>query len=64
MTLSIRIAIAALSIASIAPAFSPVQKTATVTATQNGQHVQIYAAESGHGTWLFPPNQNGGGNNG
>jgi hypothetical protein len=73
MTLTIRTVIAALNIASIAPAFTggsegavqpPVQNTATETPMQNGQYMQAYVAESGRGTWLFPPDQNGGGSNG
>ena len=28
---------------------------------QNGQGVHAYVTQSSHGTWLFPPNPNGGG---
>ena len=33
-----------------------------VATAQNGQ-VQVYATQSGHGTWLFAPQDGGGANN-
>jgi hypothetical protein len=42
---------------------APVQNAPAVATAQNGQAVHAYVANSNRGTWLFPPNQNGGGNN-
>ena len=43
---------------------SQVQKTAPVATAQDGQTIHAYVAQSRSlGTWLFPPNMNGGGNN-
>jgi hypothetical protein len=42
---------------------APVQNAPAVAAAQNGQAIHVYVTQSNHGTWLFPPNQNGGGNN-
>src|SRR3954468_16840174 len=41
---------------------APVQNAPAVATAQNGQAVHAYVANSNRGTWLFPPNQNGGGN--
>ena len=43
-------------------AHAPVQNAPAVATAQNqnGQAVHIYVANSSHGTWLFPPNPNGG----
>lgn len=84
MKIMLRTAIAALSIASIGPAFAgdgdgpaantfftelpgvvaqaPVQNAPAIATARNGQVVQTYVTRSTHGTWLFPPNQNGGAN--
>jgi hypothetical protein len=37
--------------------------TPSVATAQNGQAVRAYVTRSSHGTWLFPPNQTGGGGN-
>jgi hypothetical protein len=43
---------------------SPVQNTPPVATAQNGQTIHAYVAHSRSlGTWLFPPDTNGGGNN-
>ena len=42
---------------------APVQNAPPV-ATAHGQAIQTYVANSSRGTWLFAPNQNGGGNQG
>ena len=39
---------------------APAQNVAT---TQDGQVVHAYVTQSNRGTWLFQPNQNGGGGN-
>ena len=85
MKIMLRAALAALSIASIGPAFAdsgdggqqantlftelpgviaqaPVQNAPAVATAQSGAAVQAYVTGSQHGTWLFPPNQNGGAN--
>jgi hypothetical protein len=41
----------------------PMQKAPSVGAAQNGGGIQTYVTQSSHGTWLFPPSQNGGGGN-
>ena len=41
---------------------APAQNVPAVAMARNGQAVQTYAAESSHGTWLFPPDQGGGSN--
>ena len=43
---------------------APVQDAPPVATAQNGQAVHAYVANSSRGTWLFAPNQNGGGNQG
>ena len=43
---------------------APVQNAPAVETAQNGQAVHAYVANSSRGTWLFAPNQNGGGNQG
>ena len=40
-----------------------VQDAPVVATSQSKQTIPIYAADSGKGTWLFPPNQNEGSNN-
>jgi len=45
-------------------AHAPVQNAPAVATAQNGQAVHAYVANSSRGTWLFAPNQNGGGNQG
>ena len=85
MKIMLRAALAALSIASIGPAFAdggdggqaantlftelpgvvaqaPVQNAPAVGIAQNGQSTHAYLSNSQHGTWLFPPNPNQGGN--
>ena len=42
---------------------APVQNAPVVTTAQSGQAVHAYVANSNRGTWLFQPNQNGGGGN-
>jgi len=42
------------SVAQNAPAQTP-----SVATAQNGQAVHTYVTQSGHGTWLFVPAQNG-----
>ena len=42
---------------------APVQNAPAVATAQNGQAVHAYVANSSRGTWLFQPNQNGGGGN-
>jgi hypothetical protein len=37
--------------------------TANAPAQSNGATIGIYTTRSSHGTWLFPPNPNGGANN-
>jgi hypothetical protein len=42
----------------------PAQNAPSVATAQNGQaHTHVYVTHSTQGTWLFPPNQNQGGNN-
>jgi hypothetical protein len=41
---------------------APVQNAPAVATAQNGQGLRAYVARSNHGTWLFPPDQNGGSN--
>ena len=41
---------------------APAQQEPAVATAQNGQVVHAYVANSGHGTWLFPPNENQGAN--
>ena len=51
----------------LAPGFlahAPVQNAPAVATAQNGHAVHAYVANSSRGTWLFAPNQNGGGNQG
>jgi hypothetical protein len=69
MTLAIRLAIAALSIASITPAFAgegeggiqnPAQSAPAATATSNGH--AIFVTQTNRGTWLFAPHDDGGSN--
>ena len=40
---------------------APARNAPTTATTQNGQVVQAYVTQSGRGTWLFPPNENGNG---
>jgi hypothetical protein len=43
----------------------PTQSAPSAAATApSGQAVHAYIANSSHGTWLFPPNQNSDGTNG
>lgn len=42
---------------------TPLQNAPSVVTAQNGQAVHAYVTRSSHGTWLFPPNQTGGGGN-
>ena len=72
MRFTIRIAIAALSIGSIAPAFADSESgsqadifmIAQRPTTQNdGQAVQTYATQASRGTWLHQPQDGGGANN-
>jgi hypothetical protein len=37
--------------------------TGNAPAQSNGATIGIYTTRSSHGTWLFPPNPNGGANN-
>ena len=37
--------------------------TANAPAQSNGASIGTYATQSSRGTWLFPPNSNGGGGN-
>jgi hypothetical protein len=84
MKIMLRAAMAALSIASIGPAFAgdgggptantfftelpgvvaqaPAQNAPAIATAQNGQAIRAYVTQSNRGTWLFPPNQNGGSN--
>ena len=43
---------------------APVQNAPAIATAQNGQAVHAYVANSSRGTWLFQPNQSGGGNGG
>jgi hypothetical protein len=38
-------------------------QTPSVATAQSGQTMHVYVTHSNQGTWLFPPNQNQGGNN-
>jgi hypothetical protein len=40
---------------------APAQGAPARAAARNGQVVQAYVTQSGRGTWLFPPNENGNG---
>jgi hypothetical protein len=42
---------------------APIQNAPSVATAQNGQAVHTYVTNSSRGTWLFPPNETGGGNN-
>jgi hypothetical protein len=42
---------------------APVQHAPVFANAQNGPAVHAYVARSSHGTWLFPPDQTGGGDN-
>jgi hypothetical protein len=42
---------------------APEQNAPVFANAQNGQALHAYVARSSHGTWLFPPDQNGGGDN-
>src|SRR5207248_1641639 len=42
---------------------APAQNVPSVATAQNGQAVHTYVTNSQRGTWLFPPNETGGGNN-
>jgi len=42
---------------------APVQNAPVFANAQNGQALHAYVARSSHGTWLFAPDQNGGGDN-
>jgi hypothetical protein len=42
---------------------TPLQKTPMAVTARNGQTTHVYVTRSNQGTWLFPPNQNQGGNN-
>jgi hypothetical protein len=41
----------------------PAQNAPSVATAQNGRTMHVYVTHSNQGTWLFPPNQNQGGNN-
>jgi hypothetical protein len=41
----------------------PAQNAPSVATAQSGQTMHVYVTHSNQGTWLFPPNQNQGGNN-
>lgn len=41
---------------------APVQQVPAVAMAQNRQPVQVYGAQSSHGTWLFAPRDVGGAN--
>jgi hypothetical protein len=71
MTLSIRVAITALSIASIAPAYAgegegavqaPAQNTTTMMAAPAPTGHIAYVTQSNRGTWLFAPHDGAGAN--
>ena len=71
MTLTIRVAIAAMSIANIAPAYAgegegavqaPAQNITTVVAAPAPTGHLAYVAQSSRGTWLFTPHDGGGAN--
>ena len=40
---------------------APAPKAPATATAQNGQVIQAYITQSGRGTWLFPPNENGNG---
>jgi hypothetical protein len=42
----------------------PAQSAPSVATAPNGQAAHAYVANSNHGTWVFPPDQNGDGTNG
>jgi hypothetical protein len=44
-----------------AVAQAPAPKAPDTATAQNGQVIQAYVTQSGRGTWLFPPNENGNG---
>lgn len=69
MTFAVRIAIAALSIASITPAFAgegeggiqpPAHSAPAATATSSVH--AIFVTQTSRGTWLFAPHDGGGSN--
>jgi hypothetical protein len=40
---------------------APAQVSPAVATAGNGPAVRVYVTRSSHGTWLFPPNENGNG---
>jgi hypothetical protein len=42
----------------------PTQSAPSVATAPGGQAIHAYVANSNHGTWVFPPDQNGDGTNG
>jgi hypothetical protein len=46
-----------------APSAQPQAPSAPAANRTDGPTVGVYSTQSGHGTWLFPPNPNGGGTN-
>jgi hypothetical protein len=42
----------------------PTQSAPSVATAPGGQATHAYVANSNHGTWVFPPDQNGDGTNG
>ena len=42
----------------------PAQSAPSVATAPSGQATHAYVANSNHGTWVFPPDQNGDGTNG
>ena len=47
------------------PAYQfPTQSAPSVATAPSGQAIHAYVTNSNHGTWLFPPDQNGDGTNG
>jgi hypothetical protein len=42
---------------------APAQNVPSIATAQNGQLIAAYVTGSTRGTWLFPPNETGGGNN-
>jgi hypothetical protein len=41
----------------------PAQPAPSAATAQSGQAIHAYVTNSNRGTWLFAPNENGGGNN-
>ena len=49
------------TISPIVVAQAPAPKAPATATAQNGQVIQAYITQSGRGTWLVPPNENGNG---